>query len=324
MIPRPAQALPALLAALLACGGALAAEPAPGSADALFREGSALLKAGKLGEACSKLAQSQSVEPAIGTLGLLAYCHEQSGLLATAMREYGEVAELAHLASQASREKVARERAAELASRVTKLSVVLSDASPQLEVFLDSRRLGESELGASTPVDPGTFTLRVSGPNLQEWKQVLEIPADGSTLRVVVPRLTPIATEAPKSPPKAAPAAPPPSADGAASPKPAVWASWGVGALGLIAGGYFGFSAMAADRDSEGHCRGNQCDHVGVDARDRAFERARNSTIAFSIGAIGAATGTVLYLTDRREQPRQSAAVQVVPGGAAVAWERRF
>ena len=81
---------------------------------------------------------------------------------------------------------------------------------------------------------------------------------------------------------------------------------------------------MSADSDSEGHCRGNQCDQTGVDARDRAFDRARYSTIAFSIGAIGAATGTVLYLADRRSESPQSAGVRVVPGGAAVAWERRF
>ena len=64
--------------------------PAPArTADALFNEGTALLKAGKLDEACGKLAESQSTEPAIGTLGLLAYCHEQSGKLDCAARRCG-------------------------------------------------------------------------------------------------------------------------------------------------------------------------------------------------------------------------------------------
>jgi hypothetical protein len=320
VIPRPAKALPALGALLLLVGIARAEQPgAASTADALFNEGATLLKAGKVAAACDKLSQSQSIEPAIGTLGLLAYCHEQSGLLATAIREYGEVAELAHLAAQPGRETVARDKVAELSGRVTRLSVVLSDPPPHVEVFLDERRLGASELGASTPVDSGTFTLRVRGLGVQEWTQTLEIPADGSTLRVVVPRLAPVAKPAII----AAKAAPQPALRGDTS-GPRLWVSLGVGALGLVAGSYFGISAVAADADSEGHCVGNQCDQAGVDARERALDRARWSTIAFSVGVIGAAAGTVLFLTDRREQPRQSAAVRVVPGGAAVAWERRF
>lgn len=292
------------------------------SADALFDEGSALLKAGKLGEACSKLAESHSIEPAIGTLGLLAYCHEQSGLLATAMREYGEVAELAHLAAQAGREKVARERVAALSSQVTRLAIALSEPAEELEVFLDARRLGASELGASTPVDAGSFELKVSGKGREPWSQSLVIPADGSTLRVVVPRLkpTPPAQVVAALPP----APPPPPAEPPGLRRPAVWASFGVGALGVAVGSYFGMSAVAARSDANPHCQGNSCDQMGVDARQRGIDRARISTIAFAVGAVGAATGVVLILTERREEPRQRAAVSALPGGAAVSWERRF
>jgi hypothetical protein len=290
------------------------------SADALFNEGAALLKAGKLEEACGKLAESQSVEPAIGTLGLLAYCHEQSGKLATAMREYGEVAELAHLASQAEREKVARERVAELAPRVTRLAVALSEPNDEVEVYLDARRLGASELGASTPVDPGSFELRVSAKGFEPWQQALTIPADGSTLRVVVPRLArvaPVVATVPK------PQAPSPSPERGLR-RPAAWASLGVGALGFAVGGYFGLSAITARADAKPHCDGNRCDQTGVDARERAIDRARFSTIGFAVGAVGAATGAILLFTDRPEQPRQRASVTPLPGGVAFSWERRF
>jgi hypothetical protein len=278
-----------------------------------------LLKQGKLEEACGKLAESQSVEPAIGTLGLLAYCHEQSGKLATAMREYGEVAELAHLASQAEREKVARERVAELATRVTRLAVALSEPTGEIEVYLDARRLGASELGASTPVDPGSFELRVTAKGFEPWQQALTIPADGSTLRVVVPRLVRVAPVAPT--PKEQQPLPPPERG---LRRPAAWASLGVGALGFAVGGYFGVSAMAARSDAKPHCDGNRCDQVGVDARERAIDRARFSTIGFAVGAVGAATGAILLFTDRPEQPRQRASVTPLPGGAAFSWERRF
>jgi hypothetical protein len=305
------------LAMALSIASPAAAEGA--SADALFNEGAALLKAGKLEKACGKLAESQSVEPAIGTLGLLAYCHEQSGKLATAIREYGEVAELAHLASQAEREKVARERVAELATRVTRLAVALSEPVAEIEVYLDARRLGASELGTSTPVDPGNFELRVTAQGFEPWRQVLTIPADGSTLRVVVPRLvrlTPVAVAQKDQEPAPVPEH--------GVRRPAAWASLGVGALGFAVGGYFGLSAMAARSDAKPHCDGNRCDQFGVDARERAIDSARFSTLGFAVGAVGAATGAILLFTERAELPRQQASVTPLPGGAAFTWERRF
>jgi hypothetical protein len=318
---RHARALFAL-AWVLAVSGAARAE-ATRSADALFDEGSGLLKAGRVEEACVKLGESQSVEPAIGTLGLLAYCHEQLGKLATAMREYGQVAELAHLASQGAREKVARERVADLASRVTRLSIALSDRSDGLEVYLDGRRLSEIELGASTPVDPGIFELQARAKGFESWRQSLTIPADGSTLRVIVPRLQPMAA-APVAAGASMPTATPVARRDSGLRRPAIWASVGVGVAGLAVGSAFGLSAMAARSDASPHCQGNRCDQVGVDARDRAFDRARVSTIAFGVAAVGVAAGAILIFTGEHEVPRQQAALSVVPGGAAVSWERRF
>jgi hypothetical protein len=316
---RSALALLIAVAALSLSGACLAG--APGSADALFDEGAALLKAGKVEQACGKLAQSQSVEPAIGTLGLLAYCHEQSGKLATAMREYGEVAELAHLASQAEREKIARERVAELATRVSRLSLVLSEPADGLEVYLDARLLGASELGASTPVDAGSAELRIVGKDLEPWAQALQIPADGSTLRVVVPKLA-------RKPLAAAPVPARPPAPAAKKSlglrRPAMWASFGAGAVGVAVGSYFGLRAMSARSDASSHCVGNVCDRTGVDARNDALDRARVSTVAFAVGAAFGAAGAVLLLTDpSHEQPRQ-AAVRPLPGGASLSWEGAF
>lgn len=317
---RPALAL--LTVAAVVSVSALGHAQAAPSADSLFNEGSALLKAGKVEEACGKLAESQSLEPAIGTLGLLAYCHEQSGKLATAMREYGEVAELAHLASQAAREKVAREKVAELSGRVTRLSVVLTDPPAGLEAHLNTRLLSASELGASTPVDPGTAELRIAAPGMEPWTQPLSIPADGSTLRLVVPRLTPVKAAAPE-PVLAKPAtAPPPEQD--RFRRPAMWTSFGAGALGLVVGGAFGLSAMSAHADSNSHCEGNVCDQTGVDARSRALSRARVSTISFAAGAVLGATGLVLLLTDHSHDRAQQAALRAVPGGASLSWEGRF
>jgi hypothetical protein len=316
---RHARACCALAAALSICAPARADEPP--SADALFDEGAALLKAGKVEQACVELAASQQVEPAIGTLGLLAYCHEQSGKLATAMREYGEVAELAHLASQAEREKVARERVAELSARVVKLSIVLSEPADALEVYLDERRLSIDEL-AALPVDPGSVALRVSGRGLEPWRQTLSIPNDGSLLRVIVPPLQRAAAPAPTRARQAAL----PSAREDTWRRPALWASVGLGAVGVGVGvgSYFGLSALAARDEAAPHCHANRCDQTGVDARARAIGRARLSTLGFALGAVGLAAGGVLILTGRGEEPEQRTALSLSPDGAALSWERRF
>lgn len=320
---RPALALLTALAAFgqvpiaLAQPSTAPASAGP-SADALFNEGSALLKAGKTDEACQKLAESQRIEPAIGTLGLLAYCHEQSGKLATALREYGETAELARLAGQAPREKVARERVGELSQRVTRLSIQLSQPADEVVVTLNARRLEASELGVAAPIDAGTAELRISGPGFEPWSQTLTIPADGSTLRVVAPRL-----EQHKSVQPVVVTPAPVAVEPSPMRRRAMWASFAVGGLGVAVGSYFGISAMSARSDSKPHCQGNSCDQTGVDARDRALDRARWSTVGFTVAAIGAGAGAVLLLTDH-SPAEQTARLSASPGGASLSWERRF
>jgi hypothetical protein len=320
---RPALALLTALAALGQAPLALAqpsadSAQAGSSADALFTEGSALLKAGKTDEACQKLAESQRIEPAIGTLGLLAYCHEQSGKLATALREYGETAELARLAGQTPREKVARERMDELSQRVTRLSIQLSQPADEVVVTLNARRLEASELGVAAPIDAGSAELRIAGRGFEPWSQTLTIPADGSTLRVVAPRLQ----QHQAAPPVVA--SPAPVAD---KPSPmrrnAMWSSFAVGGLGVALGSYLGISAISARSDSKPHCQGNTCDQIGVDARDRALDRARWSTVGFTVAAIGAGAGVALLLTDH-SPAEQTARLSASPGGAHLSWERRF
>src|SRR6266699_3327978 len=70
---------------------AIAGSPA---AEALFREGRQLLKEAQVDEACLKLAESYSQEPASGTLLNLARCHEIQGKIATAWAEYAAAARL--------------------------------------------------------------------------------------------------------------------------------------------------------------------------------------------------------------------------------------
>ena len=83
---RVATALATVAASLcLLAGRSAGAEPRdPAAAEWLFREGRALMKKGDFAPACAKLAESQRLDPAVGTLMNLAECEERIGRTASA------------------------------------------------------------------------------------------------------------------------------------------------------------------------------------------------------------------------------------------------
>ncbi|MFO0672598.1 MAG: hypothetical protein U0235_23795 [Polyangiaceae bacterium] len=85
------RALPLSLLHALAFAAVVAAAPRARASDAedLFREAVRLLEAGNVHAACDKLAQSQALEPAAGTLlNALADCYERDGKQALALSTF--------------------------------------------------------------------------------------------------------------------------------------------------------------------------------------------------------------------------------------------
>ena len=62
-------------------------------AETLFRDGRALVQAGKVAEGCTKLADSQQLDPQMGTLLNVALCQEQQGKTASAWAAFVEVSD---------------------------------------------------------------------------------------------------------------------------------------------------------------------------------------------------------------------------------------
>jgi len=159
------------------------AQSNPAIAEQMFREGQQLLRQGRISEACEKLAASQRLDPAIGTLMNLAYCHELEGKTASAWSEYADAAAQSARAEEPQRERFAREHAAALEPSLSKMRIEVPRDVAGLEVRLDGTPLPVASIGPEVPVDPGEHTLEASAPAKKAWRQPLHVaPGRGLTV----------------------------------------------------------------------------------------------------------------------------------------------
>src|ERR1700712_2438459 len=98
------------------------------TAEALFDRGLALLREGKLEEACARLEQSNAVEHGIGTMLYLAECYEKSGRTASAWALFREASSEAQAAGQVERAVAGRQRAERIEPTLSRLTVEVPDA----------------------------------------------------------------------------------------------------------------------------------------------------------------------------------------------------
>src|SRR5438552_1412384 len=136
--------------------GAALAQPArdPAGAEKLFSEARKLLDAGIYAEACQKLADSQKLDPGVGTLLNLAQCYEKEGRTATAWATYHEAAAAARANGQMDREKRAARAADGLELNLPKLTLTVPDAAADkgVEVTRNGTPVPQSLWGVSEPV----------------------------------------------------------------------------------------------------------------------------------------------------------------------------
>ena len=161
----------------------------PAAARALFFEGRELLKAGRPGEACPKLEESLKLDYGIGTQYNLADCWEQIGRTASAWVAFLDVAAAARAAGQAEREQVARERAARLEPRLSRLKVEVQAAGPELEVTRDGLPLGRASWGSAMPVDPGVHVIAAREPDKKAWSERVQVREGAAIISVTIPPL---------------------------------------------------------------------------------------------------------------------------------------
>jgi hypothetical protein len=237
------------------------------------------LQRGRLREACTRLEESQRLDPGLGTQLNLADCYERSGRFASAHALFAEVAAEARASGQGQREEVARARALALEARVSQLIIVVpADGGPGLHVQRDGTELGRDEWNVLSPVDPGMHRVRAWGPGVRDWSAEVEVGAEGELHEVAIP--------VDDARPFLAPLH-----------RKIGLAAAGVGVAGVLAGSFFGLRAIAKKGDAErAGCDGRSCDTAaGGELRDEARSAGDIATLALSVGAGGLAAAAVLF-----------------------------
>ncbi len=247
-----------LVAALIAPRGAHA-QSSSALAEKLFLEGQKLMEAGDPA-ACAKFADSERLDPAVGTLINLALCHEKQGKNATAWSEFTDAAAQAQKLAQHDREGFARAHATALEKKLQKMIIEVARPAPGMEVTLDGAPLPVTVLGTEIPLDPGDHELVVSAPGKKPWRQAkVSLGPSAVVTRVAVTLEDAAPAPAPTvgAPSAAPPLAPPAGGSGdesnGAGKRTAGFLVGAVGLAGIAVGGVMlGLASSLSSRsDSE-------------------------------------------------------------------------
>ena len=150
------------------------------------------MNAKNFAQACPKLEESQRLDPSPATEFHLADCYEQVGRTASAWAAFLEVASNSKVAGRSEREKVARDRAAALAPRMTKLAIECRvDRKWRASPSSATARSCATGRGAAVPVDQAPQAIEASAPGKVTWQSQVQATGEGKTTERRTCRLWP-------------------------------------------------------------------------------------------------------------------------------------
>lgn len=280
----------------------------PAAAEALFREGRALLERGDLTSACEKLAASNALDPSAGTLLNLAACRLKQGKTATAWAHFVSAERLAQKQSRSEQAGEARRRAAELEPQLSTLTLRAQDAPPGLVVRRTGQLVHSASLGSAVPVDPGPMLIEVSAPGYQTAKLEITVGASNDRRVLELPKLRRISSANGESR-SAALGAPPAGEDVAPQSRhrssAVPWVIGGVGGGALIAGSVLGALALSSNSTAVEQCDAGD-EKSCAESQERRDTQALASTICFGVGLAGVGVAAIWLLTGRSEANQSS------------------
>jgi len=265
-----------LLVAALAAAPHARAQNDKAAAEALFDDAKKLMEAKRYPEACKKFADSQKLDPGVGTLLNLGRCYKENGQTASAWSTYREAASQARAEQQSDREDLARDEAAQLEPRLTKLVIEVSPptaALQGLEIKRDGASVPQGLWGVPAPVDPGVRTIDVTAPGKKPIHLEARTEGFGAVSKIVIPPLE----DGPPAPvaPVAGAAGAPPADQGQPAPaanpgKTQRIVGYVVGGTGIVAigvGTWFVLYARAQDQVGDNADEQSRQDRYHGDAK---------------------------------------------------------
>lgn len=288
----------------------------------LFSEGNALMEQGKITEALAKFEEAQKIDPGVGTLFNIAACHERLGHLATAYRNFGEVARFAHAAGKKQREDAAQQKLAEIKPRLSYF--VISSTDPGDVLVRVDGAIVPKDAWSFVPLDSGDHRVEASAPTKRSWSSTVAASAEGQKTEVVIPLLQAVEGKTVTV-----------TKETTNTKRTVGYAVGGVGLVGLAAAGVTGFMILDAKSNADKHCtggpNGNQCidatgaqDSQGVNAVNSGKTLGPINAVAWGVGAVGVGVGAFLILTSgkKQEAPAPKSALTPsftpLPGGGFV------
>jgi hypothetical protein len=300
-MPHPAPSVRSTAVALmllLLAGAARADSSQIVAAEALFREGKALMESGHYAEACPKLEESHRLDPSSGTLLRLGYCLEMLGKLASAWATYHRALPEVKAAGNAQRLQFANERIAIVEPKLSRLTVVVPGELASAKIELDGKPFAT---GSAIPIDGGKHTLTMNAEGYEAWSAVVEIGNEKDDKTIAVPAKAKF--DAPKP-------SIPPARTASTSSVPFIVA---FGAAGVFAAGFVGMRIAAAGAydDYTQFCAGERTPTCNADDKKRTVQRWDTlSWVSGGLALVSAGVGVALIVWPSKSE---STAVRLSP-----------
>jgi hypothetical protein len=276
-------------------------------AKALFESGVEQMKAERYAKACPAIAESQRLDPHMGTLFTLAVCEQRWGHIGSAvahfttyLSRYDELSR-AEQAQQRERPEAAKKQLDALIPVVPAITLVLppSGLPPGTVVKRDGVILAEASLKSALPVDPGEHIITTQTPDGSAWEgRVILGTGEKKTLTL---KLKSTSAHEETSPPNVEQ---PPKVD-PSTQRVAAYVVGSAGLVGLTFGAVTGGLTFAQKSVVSSNCGSaagfsdaTQCNQVGVDAVKSGRAMGLVSTIAICAGSVGIGVGVALLLTE--------------------------
>jgi hypothetical protein len=317
---------------LCSLGGSAEAQSDSAAARGLFTEARTLMAEERYAEACPKFEESLRLDHGMGTQFNLAHCWEKLGRTASAWALFLDVAAAARAGNQPQRETAARERAAALETRLSRLRIEVPEPSRDMKIERDGQDVGKAAWGTAMPVDPGNHVITVSAPGKKDWTSELEVPASNRTISVKVPALAdaplpqPV-TEVTDSSGGSAPVEAGVDAErdrGSSGQTVAAFVVGGVGLAAIATGTVFAIQSRSDNAEALELCHeptptgGEECATPAEEEQWKGLvaDAKRNRTFGFiglGVGAAALVTAVVLYVTADGESSSTAAEFQLAP-----------